>query len=313
MWVSDKTGNYKKYISEEEEIRDWFKVSKNRKKVRNIQLWLFEELKKICDKHKIKYYADWWTLLWAIRHKWFIPRDDDLDIGMFREDYERFSEIAKKELPNYVELRETYWWLSKLINRNTTCLRSNENRNNKELVGGINIDLFPIDYASKFKIINIIKSRILYNIKCIIQLKDMWWTSSKVRWWKKNIIPLCKTVFGKISPNTLINFNHRINKINIKKWKKVYTPYITNRFFPDSIFATSHNVKFETTTICVPDWYDEWLRIAYWDYMKPIIFPWWHNCRFSVDKSYKDIIRTFDKSKSNEENYNSCKDLFTLD
>ena len=75
---------YNKSIDETEEIRSWFVVSVNRKKVWNIQLWLLEELKSICKKHKIKYYADGGTLLGAVRHKWFIPRDDDIDIDMFR-------------------------------------------------------------------------------------------------------------------------------------------------------------------------------------------------------------------------------------
>ncbi len=56
--------SYPKYIPEHDEMRDWFKVSNNRKKIWNIQLGLIEELKK----HNIKYYAEWWTLLWAKWH-----------------------------------------------------------------------------------------------------------------------------------------------------------------------------------------------------------------------------------------------------
>lgn len=63
------------------------------------ELEVLSEIDKICKKHNIQYFADWGTLLAAVRHEGFIPWDDDLDITMKREDYHRFMEIAQTELP----------------------------------------------------------------------------------------------------------------------------------------------------------------------------------------------------------------------
>ena len=303
---------YNKSIDETEEIRSWFVVSVNRKKVWNIQLWLLEELKSICKKHKIKYYADGGTLLGAVRHKWFIPRDDDIDIDMFREDYDRFIKIVKKELPDYIQLWEYYRWFSRLVDIRTTSL-CGDNWNNKEFVGWICIDIFPLDYASKYTIINLLKSWIFRYLSVIISLKESWKSYDKIKWWKKPLIMIWTILFRKHNLLRLVKILNTINKKVLFKWKKVYTPYKTYRFFPDYIFHKSDIVKFENTTICIPEWYDIWLRTEYWNYEKPVIFRGWHNRRYSVSNSWKEIIKTFDKSKSNEENYKNCKDLFTLD
>ena len=63
------------------------------------------EIDKISRKHDIKYWIDFGSLLGAVRHKGFIPWDDDLDISMLSEDYKKFLEIAPKELPEWLFLQ----------------------------------------------------------------------------------------------------------------------------------------------------------------------------------------------------------------
>jgi lipopolysaccharide cholinephosphotransferase len=74
-----------KYVLNEEETR----------KMHNIQLEMMIELDKICRKHNIKYILEGGSLLGAVRHKGFIPWDNDMDVRMLRPDYERFCEIIK--------------------------------------------------------------------------------------------------------------------------------------------------------------------------------------------------------------------------
>lgn len=80
-----------------EEIICGFKVTKDMKKLWAIQLDLLEKFIEVCDKHGLKYFASYGTLLGAVRHKGFIPWDDDIDITMPRGDLEKLKVIANHE------------------------------------------------------------------------------------------------------------------------------------------------------------------------------------------------------------------------
>ena len=84
----------------EGEIRDGFYVESMMKKTWAAQMEVLAEVDRVCKKNNIQYFADWGTLLGAVRHKGFVPWDDDMDICMKRPDYNRFLEIAEKIMPS---------------------------------------------------------------------------------------------------------------------------------------------------------------------------------------------------------------------
>ena len=67
-------------------------------KIHKLQIEMMDEVKRICDKHNINYFLAFGTFLGAVRHKGFIPWDDDVDLGMLRADFNRFMDIAQTEL-----------------------------------------------------------------------------------------------------------------------------------------------------------------------------------------------------------------------
>ena len=121
------------------------------RRAQKIMLYIMKKIHAVCVKHNIKYWLDYGTLLGAIRHDGFIPWDDDLDICMMREDFEKFNKVAQSEFGDEffwqtpetdpalcyeygkVRLNGTLW-------QETVWMRTAKLKNN-----GLFIDVFPID------------------------------------------------------------------------------------------------------------------------------------------------------------------------
>lgn len=110
-------------------------------------LSILKEFISICKDNNLTYYALGGTLLGAVRHKGFIPWDDDIDIGMPREDYEKFKKIASNALPeNYKFLSEdtsNYKKAFSVIRDDSTKIIMNYS--NEEQEESLWIDIFPLD------------------------------------------------------------------------------------------------------------------------------------------------------------------------
>ena len=80
-----------------EEVRCGYTVTKQMKEVWAVELDMLEKLLSVCKKHDIKIFASGGTMLGAVRHQGFIPWDDDIDMMMFRDDYEKLCKVAQEE------------------------------------------------------------------------------------------------------------------------------------------------------------------------------------------------------------------------
>ena len=136
----------------EEEVRCDHLVTRKMKEIWAVELDLLAELQRVCDKYHIRYYASGGTLLGAVRHKGFIPWDDDLDVEIFREDYIKLCEVASKEFKKPYIFQNEYTesgsirGFSKLRNSQTTAMYPYEkNPHFKDYNKGIFIDIFPLD------------------------------------------------------------------------------------------------------------------------------------------------------------------------
>ncbi len=119
-----------------------------------IQLELANEFKRICDMHQIAYFTIAGTTLGAIRHKGFIPWDDDMDFGMLRGDYRRFLDVAKYELGWKYFLQNWHTDpnfglpFTKLQYKFSSLIEDNQDEALQEH-SGVFIDIFPYDFIPK--------------------------------------------------------------------------------------------------------------------------------------------------------------------
>ena len=136
----------------EPEIRNGVEVSAEMKAAWKVLLDMLEEFIRICEKYNLKYCLDGGTMLGAIRHKGFVPWDDDVDVSLPRADFQRFLEIAKKELkkPYFLQYGTTdpehYQAFACIRNPQTSGIDMTWVREGKRHNMGIGMDIFPFDY-----------------------------------------------------------------------------------------------------------------------------------------------------------------------
>ena len=135
----------------EDEVREGFFIPSLTKRVWAAQMELLEEIQKICEKHNIRYFAEWGTLLGIIRHGGHIPWDDDLDICMLRDDYDRFRAVVDEELPEGCWFMDWRWNddfdhdIGRIINSRSLVLEGEQLKKYHGFPYVAGIDIFWID------------------------------------------------------------------------------------------------------------------------------------------------------------------------
>ncbi len=236
---------------------------------------IFEQVSAVCEKNDLRYFAIGGTCLGAVRHKGFIPWDDDLDIAMPLKDFQRFIEIAPKALPEYLELF-TPWTLKHdrlcfiKVMDNRTMMTENCFIYWKDTYEGVWIDIMPLAGIPGEKRL---KSKFLNSVT--------------------NYVRLCDKTKGKYPKN--YSFGHKITWLVCIPlrvlprdffWKKYirllgkwdfdsaeYTGYVWSRklkklVFPREWFSDYVYLTFEDSQIRCPKGYHQFLTKMFGNYME---------------------------------------------
>ena len=258
------------------EIRAGWEVSTDIKKVWTIQLDLIKVFDNICKLNNLRWYPMWGTLLGVIRHKGYIPWDDDVDIVMPRPDYDKFVEICNNYItePYYLQTTLTdsecfYMWVS-LRNSDTTgnrktCLSKKQNN-------GIGIDIMPLDGCQdtiwKYKL-----SRIPVRVITVL-------ANTYVNDFNNGLVARCLRRVLRT-----IGFNYKKVYQIAEKWNRKYSVEVYNKMafrahadpltkviqrdmWDKSDFETTIDMPFEYIQIPVPIGYDKILKQIYGHYME---------------------------------------------
>lgn len=238
---------------------------------RNLQLCILDMMKdidKICKKHKIKYYLAYGSCIGAVRHKGFIPWDDDFDIMIKYDQYEEFLKYCKEELnakKYFVQTLDTdknyYLSFAKIRNIQTTMI--NKSAKEVDMVNGVYIDIFPIvgypNSKYKQKIFEINRAFVLSANRNVINNKCLSFLFRLILKLvgKKNIIKYCTKECIKY------NCNECDKIISVFDGDGVDINITTNE-----ILGNPKYVQFEDMKLPVPEKTDEYLTHIYGDYMK---------------------------------------------
>lgn len=307
MSINDKTTLQFDDDFLKEEVRCGYKVTKKLKKTWAIELDLMDQLIKICNKYDIKIFVFAGTLLGAIRHKGFIPWDDDFDVIMTRKDFAKLQEVAPKEFkyPYFLQTnssdKQYFIGYGRFRNSLTTAhILDYKSENYNE---GIYIDVYVADgYVDDDNLLN----KQIKKLRCFQIIENLYRNNSDSKNKAKRLI---KSVLIFFCSHTLFRF---VRMETVDNWyEKEITKYtdvsdmmstithpiniIKRAAFSKKEFDKIIYMPFENIMVPVPAGYDEMLKRMYGNYME---FPpekdrgEWHNnvIYFDPDTPYKEYF-----------------------
>ena len=252
------------------------------RKLQMIELNMLKDLTSIFDKYGLRYYMLGGTLLGAVRHKGFIPWDDDVDIGMPRKDYERFLKIAKRFKGKYalssrdiVNYRNTLYFV-KIIDRRFVIDVDNDGKILKEHPW---IDIFPLDGVPDGRIKYLFwkyKTLLLYRLYMFSRNDEVTDPEKIDKSLVKNKVKyiIMKSGLIKLLDKEMLykGLDKHLKKYDFDKCGRVINFCGFWRFkemFPKSVYDNVAEYVFEGLKLKGPADYDFVLSQMYGDYMTP--------------------------------------------
>lgn len=283
-----------------EEIRCSYLVSADMKKLWATEIEVLEVFKEICRKHNITYFAAGGTLLGAARHNGYIPWDDDIDIQLKGDDFDKFCEVVADELP------ENYFFESyktenhfrpyhcKIRKTDTNAHTVGEKESNPDAAEGVWIDLFRMDYVPE----NAIVRRFRFcHLKCIRHLLSGESNSRKMKRYtgKQKAKQMCDPRIWAWTVYKLFTTDAKLSEkyCRLAKYTKPTQKLAATCFRPGNKtltwdaddFTETVELPFEYTTISAPKNYDKVLTQQYGD---------WHQFKHGT-QYHSEVVMADDK------------------
>lgn len=234
--------------------------------IQTISLDILLDVANFCEENSITYFLACGTLLGAVRHKGFIPWDDDVDIMMPRPDYKRFLDSYCSSKYKLLKPAEGRFYYSKVYDTNTLKYE-NDTDYKKNKVLGVDIDIFPLDGMINDE--NVLRK--IYRRECF--LETLLRLSNQPLFLRKNplkcinrIIPRLigsKNIVWLIEKNAqTYSYDHSDFVVRMR-----WSPNGFAGLLPKKVYEKDY-LTFEGKSFCVPKEYDRWLTVFFGNYME---------------------------------------------
>ncbi len=277
------------------EIIEGFAVESEMKRVWAAQMKVLSEIIRICDKYNITYYADYGTLLGAVRHKGFVPWDDDIDICLKRADYMKLLHVLSKELPAFYSVNSCYTNVnhrqpfSSLGNFAMYPVPEHIKKQFYDCPYVVGVDIYPLDYMPYDDDMAQLQQsmyEIVYNVAC--QLDEIR-ERGDIQKYINNIEQMCNITLqdNDLLRNQLMKLYDNIASIYTEEESDRLTQFLRMAQMKEGTFYymkewydSTIKMKFMDMEINVPCGYHEILTTLYGDYMNPVILTSAHEYPF---------------------------------
>lgn len=238
------------------------------KSLQQTELKILKDIVKFCDKNKIRYCLSSGTLLGAVRHQGFIPWDDDVDISMPRQDFERFLSLADQLPEPYIcqatRFDPNYPSPIVKVRKKGTIMREPIYKD-LNIEHGVWVDIFPLDRVSSVEKlrkraheIGLLTTAIGYKI-------------GVYRPYKLRTRIVC-FLLGLLGVKKMDEWRTKVMRADEKKNSNKLTNFASNLgyrnlLFDDLVYFPLKKLRFEDEEFYVPADWDKWLTSAYGDYM----------------------------------------------
>lgn len=287
------------------EIRDGFYVESTMKKAWAAEIEVLNEVDRICRQHDIQYFADWGTLLGTIRHKGFVPWDDDMDITMKREDYTRFCQIVRQEqgeleIINFHTDPEWKDMLSRVINGRSVNYTEEHLRKYHGFPYVAGLDIFPLDYVAPTEEEDKLQCSMISIVEAFsANIRNNTATPEEIEQTTKDIEQMCGVKFNNLEPlaTQLLKLGERLSMMYIDEESHAVALMGDHAgprpldVYPKEYYSESIYMPFEYTTIPVPVGYEKILIQKYGEnYMIPYLGGTNHEYPF-YRKQQREVYR----------------------
>ena len=248
--------------------------------LKEVEFEILKVFDAFCKENNITYYLSHGTLIGAVRYKKFIPWDDDIDIGMPRDDYEKFIEVANKELkqPFFCSCfneKHHNGYCCRVVDKNIVVCRDDAMVKKKE---NLWIDVFPLDGMPNNCFTRFFHKNILLFLRLLLQYSKFKNGINMKK--KRNIVEIIFIKLGYVvSKVCCFDVKKRLLAIDktLRRYNYDTSDYVVNfmgaykfkEMFPRKLYEEVVEYQFEDLMLCAPKDYDVVLSQMYGDYMTP--------------------------------------------